>query len=235
MVWLWSQIHSQMQQWRHRLDPNTAPPGDPEVAGAEQPDALPAEQLAQLRCQLQTLPAPSAQTEAITSALAQALDCWHQDPGQCNGLVILGSPVDPIETMVRQALEQTNLPHPAKILTWTQRPDQMLNLPQQLQAGFALPLDLECSSPEVVVLPRLELAFLRAMTGLDGIEWIRDQVFAQRSRFWLVGCSGWAWAYLDITLQLGSYFDVVVQRLTESNFRYGSSQRGRESNPKRPP
>jgi hypothetical protein len=49
------------------------------------------------------------------------------------------------------------------------------------------------------------------MTGLDGIEWIRDQVFAQRSRFWLVGCPGWAWAYLDITLQLGSYFDAVVQ------------------------
>ena len=125
--------------------------------------------------------------------------------------MIVGSPVDPIEALVKQALAQTQLPHPVKILTWTQRPDQMLNLPQQLQAGLALPLDLECRRPEVVAIPRLELAFLRAMSGLDGIEWIRDQVFAQRSRFWLLGCPNWAWAYLDITLQLGSYFDVVVQ------------------------
>ncbi|NJL97320.1 MAG: hypothetical protein HC924_00035 [Synechococcaceae cyanobacterium SM2_3_2] len=215
MAWLWSQFQSQaqsqMQQWWHRLDPHSPTPGDPGVAGAEQPHAFPPEHLTQLRSQIQALRVPPVQTEAITTALAQALDRWQQDPTRCNGLVVLGSPVDPIEAMVKQALAQTHLPHPAKILTWTQRPELMLNLPQQLQAGFPLPLDLECRSPEVVALPRLELAFLRGMSGLDGIEWIRDQVFAQRSRFWLVGCPSWAWAYLDITLQIGSYFDVVVK------------------------
>lgn len=213
MTWCWNQMQNRIQQWYHRLDPNTPAPNTPAPGEAISPvppsDALPSEQLARLGGRLQQLGCPPIPPPA--EALAQALDRWHQDPQQCNGLAVLASPVDPIAEVIEQVLAQIPDHLPCQTLAWSQRPDPGPTLAQQVQSGVRLSLDHQDPGREVVVIPRLEVIFLRAMFGLEGIEWLQAQIFDQRSRFWLVGCPDWAWAYLDRTLQLGSHFDAVVQ------------------------
>lgn len=201
-------FQSQLQDWQQRLSPSSTN-GDPSAISDQ--EGLSFAQQAELGDKILALGSPQPQVEAIATALTQALADWEADPNQCNGLAVLGSPTDPIAELIAAALATLSLNQPVQPLVWTARPEQMLQLPDQLKKGFALPLDLTSSIPEVVVIPSLERCFLRAMFGLDGIEWIRDQVFAQRSRFWLVGCHRWAWDYLTVTTQLGSYFDATLE------------------------
>lgn len=201
-------IQRQLQDWQQRLSQSSTT-GDP----IEPPDQelLASGQQAELRNKILTLASPQPQVEAIATALTKALANWQADPNLCNGLAVLGSPTEPLAKLLTAALAKLSLPQPVKTLIWTARPDQVLQMPDQLKKGFALPLDLTSPAREVVVIPQLELCFVRAMFGLEGIEWIRDQVFAQRSRFWLVGCHHWAWEYLTVTTQIGSYFDATVE------------------------
>ncbi|MGQ9838528.1 MAG: hypothetical protein ACUVRV_11360 [Cyanobacteriota bacterium] len=167
-----------------------------------------------MQAQILQLHTPLRFQQVIQAALEEALQLWQSDADRCNGLVILTDPAEPgwawlksleesllaslrtaLKTSLNQNLEvvhRTIKTINIKLLPWKSRPADWL-------------------TGDCGVIPSLEICFLRCISGLDGMEWLRDQVYRYRSCFWLFGCNPWAWMYLDRVLGLGSYFQQVVR------------------------
>ncbi len=54
-----------------------------------------------------------------------------------------------------------------------------------------------------VALPNLECFYLRHYNGIEGMRKLLDRLCCTTRRY-LIGCSSWAWAYLDRTVQFGA-------------------------------
>ncbi|MGB3496430.1 MAG: hypothetical protein WBA57_27130 [Elainellaceae cyanobacterium] len=187
----------------------------------------------QIERQLQKLTSPKAYQSTIQEAIATGVADWQQRLSASNSLVILGSPVEPIADIMHESLHdwQDAPLHLIVPLDCRTRPTDPLMMTQRFrQALEPYPVSLEQEEgdrPEVdqlgdqlgeqlgdrltlLVIPSLDQCFLRCIGGWDGIEYLRDLSIRNRNCFWVVGCSHWAWNYLDFVCQISAYFSEVT-------------------------
>ncbi|MGQ4648068.1 hypothetical protein [Lyngbya aestuarii] len=175
---------------------------------------LPDDIAQRLRNSLQSLPSHLAEIEAVREAVNSALQQWSEQPSVYpNSLVILSSTTEPGADLLRESLatwqEQNQIP--VQFLPWEQRPIDPAIIKTKLvtQLGRGA-LTAELRKPEIVVIPYLSRCFLRCVEGLDGIEYLRDMMLQDPSRFWLVGCGKVSWEYLHHVCKLKAYFSQTL-------------------------
>lgn len=197
--------------WLNKLKPWFLPTQDttePEIPL----DGLPPATASQLKRAIQGLPSPSVCQDAVQDALRDAIALWQENPAEApNSLVVLGSPVELMEPIFRDALFalKDQNPLPVRYLS-VQRPSDSATIATKLTASIAQE-PLTCPEPQqIVVIPTLAECFLRCIGGLAGIEYLRDTVLKERSRFWLIGCNHWAWEYLGYVCQLNVFFEQTL-------------------------
>ncbi len=208
-----SQINSfinQVQYWFSQ-----AKATNPEEVLYQLPDNL-RETFKQTLEQLSTpLPYQTAIQEALTSALIN----WQNNPNAPNSLVILGSPVESIGSILMESLEIWK-PQECELVTpinWSIRPTDPQQLTEQLKKALK-PYDRPSEnhkpkaskskiSNQVIVIPSLEQCFLRCIQGWEGIEELRNLINQNRYYFWVIGCNQWTWKFLDAVCQNSSYFE----------------------------
>ena len=189
-------------------------------------DQLPPATTSQLRSAIQGLPSPSVHRDAVQNALTAAIALWQENPVlAANSLVVLGSPVEPMEAIFSDALDALKEQNPLPVRRLlVPRPPDFTTIVTKLAASIAedapdAPTSQE--HPELVVIPSLAEYFLRCIGGLAGIEYLRDTVLKKRSRFWLIGCNHWAWEYLGYVCQLKAFFEQTLSlpALTDSQIQ----------------
>lgn len=178
----------------------------------------------QIERRLQNLSSPAAYRSMIREAIATGVTDWQQRLAASNSLVILGSPVEPIAEILHESLHGwTDAPlHPLVPLECRDRPVDPLMMTQCFQQALRpYPVDLEQDESDrteieqlsdrqtLLVIPSIDQCFLRCIGGWDGIEYLRDLSIRNRNCFWVVGCSHWAWNYLDFVCQISAYFSEV--------------------------
>jgi predicted transcriptional regulator len=181
----------------------------------------------------QLLP-PDGYTHAIRTQVETALNQWQTQLEAENCLVWLGSPVDDIERALRQSLTDWQPQTPLAIhLQWPPSPlsrcRDPLAIPAQLHNWYeprqgeaeatesetdavsdeTASLDSLESRHTVVIIPALEQYFLRCIQGWEGIEYLQHLITQDRSRFWIIGCNAWAWAFLDRVCRINAYLEQV--------------------------
>lgn len=186
---------------------------------------LPENIATQIERQLQNLTSPKAYQSTIQEAIASGVADWQQRLAASNSLVILGSPVEPIADLMHESLHdwQDAPLNPLVPLDCRNRPLDPLMMTQRFrQALEPYPVSLEQEEGDrtevdqlgdrqtLLVIPSLDQCFLRCIGGWDGIEYLRDLSIRNRNCFWVVGCSHWAWNYLDFVCQISAYFSEVV-------------------------
>lgn len=166
---------------------------------------------------IQNLPVASQQKTELQSSLEQALKVWEEDKDAANELVILSSPVEPLSKIIRQTLNNWHRPEgwKVKFLSRSDRPDNCLNICQILKSDLGIDAGAEAnenssSFKQLIVIPSLELYFLRQIYGLDAVEYLRELIFKDTSHFWLIGCNNLAWQYLDCVYQISAYFEKTI-------------------------
>ncbi|NES06826.1 MAG: hypothetical protein F6K22_30830 [Okeania sp. SIO2F4] len=176
-------------------------------------DELPNNITSSLNQQIQALPCHSKYLQIVQSTLEGALLQWPKNP-ETNELVILSSSIEPLSQIIQSALANWNYEgiEDIKLLSWSNRPKDSWNIVPNLQKdlGLSAKLDVDNNSgkfKELVVIPCLEFCFLRQIHGLDGIEFLRNRIFQDHSRFWLIGCNSLTWQYLDHVYNIKSYFE----------------------------
>ncbi|MDJ0518475.1 MAG: hypothetical protein QNJ74_20200 [Trichodesmium sp. MO_231.B1] len=176
-------------------------------------DELPKNITSSLNQQIQALPSHPKYLEIVQSTLEGALFQWQNNPEK-NELVILSSSTEPLSQIIELALANWNHENieDIKLLSWSNRPKDSWNIVPNLQKdlGLSAKLDVDNNSgkfKELVVIPCLEFCFLRQIHGLDGIEFLRNRIFQDHSRFWLIGCNSLTWQYLDHVYNIKSYFE----------------------------
>jgi biotin operon repressor len=181
---------------------------------------LPPEMASQIKMAIQQLPSPLVYQNAVQESLKNAIARWQENPTESpNHLVILGSPVETIELILKDALEelknQISLPiTPLSI----QRPSDCTNLAKKLTDFINQETSNSFNHQELIVIPKLAECFLRCIGGLGAIEYLRDEVLANKTRFWLIGCNHWAWSYLGYVCQLNVFLEqtFLLPALTSS-------------------
>ncbi len=176
-------------------------------------DELPKNITSSLNQQIQALPSHPKYLEIVQSTLEGALFQWQNNP-ETNELVILSSSIEPLSQIIQSALANWNYEgiEDIKLLSWSNRPKDSWNIVPNLQKdlGLSAKLDVDNNSgkfKELVVIPCLEFCFLRQIHGLNGIEFLRNRIFQDHSRFWLIGCNSLTWQYLDHVYNIKSYFE----------------------------
>jgi hypothetical protein len=201
--------------------------------GEEQPQRPPTAVTALIHQRLQTLPPPQMQIEAMRNQAEHAIKTWQTRREAENSLVFLSSPVEPIETLARASFEAW-LPttEPPVTLCWPFETDQRCRdalaipalLHNHLDPDKARESEEAIPTPEVaddnnhnldkrrevVVIPALELYFLRCIQGWEGIEYLQNLITQDRSRFWILGCNTWGWTFLDRVCRIGAYLEQVT-------------------------
>ncbi len=179
-------------------------------------DELPKNITSSLNQQIQALPSHPKYLEIVQSTLEGALFQWQNNP-ETNELVILSSSIEPLSQIIQSALANWNYEgiEDIKLLSWSNRPKDSWNIVPNLQKDLSLSakLDVDNNSgkfKELVVIPCLEFCFLRQIHGLDGIEFLRNRIFQDHSRFWLIGCNSLTWQYLDHVYNIQSYFEKTL-------------------------
>lgn len=181
---------------------------------------------------LQSLPPPEAQVQAMRTITQDAIEAWQTQREAENSLVLLGSPVEPIEAVIKAGLEhwQPSTDQPT-YLDWplreTQRSRDALAIPAVLHNGLdpnkAKASEQDPPAPEaveednhnlekrqrVMVIPALELYFLRCIQGWEGAEYLQNLITQDRSQFWILGCNTWGWTFLDRVCRIGAYLEQV--------------------------
>ncbi|NEP43446.1 MAG: hypothetical protein F6K35_31170 [Okeania sp. SIO2H7] len=178
---------------------------------------LPPEIVSRLTRTIQNLPVASEHTKALQSSLEEALTKWQQEEDSSNELVILSSPVEPLFKIIRETVNNWQPPDEwqIKMLSFTTRPQKFFNISQILKSDLGLDVEANYNenSPklkQLIVIPSLELCFLRQIYGLDGIEYLRELIFKDTSHFWLIGCNNLAWEYLDWVYKVTAYFEKSI-------------------------
>ncbi|MEC4988124.1 MAG: hypothetical protein SAJ37_05185, partial [Oscillatoria sp. PMC 1068.18] len=163
---------------------------------------------------IKDLPNHPTYLKAVQKALDSSFSNWYNDPANShNSLAILSSPVEPISLILQNSLEtwQNEQQIALKTLAWQNRPEKPENLQSKLlkQLGRGTLAQQE-NKLEIIIIPDLSYCFLRSVEGLDGIEYFRDTLLKDRSRFWIIGCGKVTWQYLDAVCKIGAYFDEII-------------------------
>ena len=166
---------------------------------------------------IQNLPVAAEHIKALQSTLEKALKTYEEDNDAANELVILSSPVEPLSKIIRESINNWQPPEgwKIKLLSRSTKPDSYVHISQLLKNDLGIDAEAEVNenSPslkELIVIPSLELYFLRQIYGLDGIEYLRELIFKDTSRFWLIGCNNLAWEYLDYVYKITAYFETSI-------------------------
>lgn len=195
-------------------------------AESESPKAagkLPADMALNLSQALINLPS-HASGETAVDALNTALVQWRENINAPNSLVILGAPVMPLSRILSDTIGISKEENILQVRTvqWEARPHEYANiqnyLKNEINSELIIPEKEDISDTQerlearnsLVVISRLDWCFLRCIGGFEGIEFIRNIVFAEQSCFWLIGCNTWAWQYLDFIYQVSAYLGSAV-------------------------
>ena len=170
---------------------------------------LPAKTTAHLLSKIDELPSHPAHIKAVQSKLQEALTQWKSDPDAPNSLVVLTSPIEDIEAILKETIEAQK----EKIPEVKSLPNEARSLrcsaPKTTLKG-----KLELSRPSqfqvLVVIPDLSWCFLRCAEGLEGIEYLQEKILDDRERFWLIGCNNWTWKYLNRVCNLSAYLEQTL-------------------------
>ena len=193
-------------------------PTDIGNSASENENELSAAQINEIKQKIASLTPNPVQQSAISDAFQQALARWQQQPEGNNSLVVLSSPVSPLAQVISEFLanlESDNLIE-AKSLSWQARLHDYRQIKSELLASVKTANAITKTTPDsykIIVIPRLEWCFLRCIGGLEAIEVLRDLVAGDSSRFWLIGCNGWAWQYLEKIYQINAYLTNTVSFL----------------------
>ncbi|MGK7922179.1 MAG: hypothetical protein AB4080_19450 [Trichodesmium sp.] len=181
-----------------------------------QHNELPQNIISTLNQEIQGLPCHSKYIEILQSTLEESLSKWQENP-EANELVILSSSIEPLPQIIQTALTDWNYENLSKIkvLSWSNRPQNYCKIVPKLQKDLGLPAQLDFDNnsgkfQELIIIPCFEFCFLREIHGLDGIEFLRNRIFQDHSRFWLIGCNSLTWQYLDHVYQIKSYFEKTL-------------------------
>ncbi len=182
---------------------------------------LPENVTTRIERRLQDLNNPDVYRSTIREAIATGVNNWQQNVTASNSLVVLGSPVESIAQIMHESLRGwSDAPlKPVVPLDCHSRPFDPLAVTQQFQHALKpYPVDLEKETGDrtetsqlderktLLIIPSLDQCFLRCIGGWDGIEYLRDLAIRNRDCFWVLGCSHWAWNYLDFVCQISAYF-----------------------------
>ena len=174
---------------------------------------LPADSAQQLVQLVKELPSHPCDQEAILQSLRPAIARWKDSPNATNNsLTVLSSPVSAVARILAESLEDWSTQNALvmELLDWTSRPTN----PEQIQQKMRTALKRngeETDCQQVVVIPNLNWCFLRSAEGLDGIDYLRDNLLSDFSRFWIVGSGQIAWQYLDSVLKLQAHCGEVIK------------------------
>ncbi|MBE9042349.1 hypothetical protein IQ235_16370 [Oscillatoriales cyanobacterium LEGE 11467] len=162
-----------------------------------------------LREKIETLPSPESHRAAVKSALEAALARWKVDRDTTNSVVILASPIEPLDRIWEDTLEtwEGKTDYQVRVLQPDSRPQDCTQIADQLREQLAATDESDDGRPEILVIPHLEWYFLRTVEGLDGIECLQQLMVENSHRFWAIGCNSWAWQYLDYVCQSSAYCD----------------------------
>ena len=184
---------------------------------SEEHQELPSKMVSCLTQEIRNLAIPSEYIEGLQSSLEDALTRWQEEEEAANELVILGSPVEPLFKIIREALNNLQLLNDWKIssLSFSTRPDKFFNIAKLLETELGIDSKVNARDnreklKEIVVIPSVELCFLRHIAGLDAIEYLRELIFQDRSRLWLIGCNNLTWQYLDVIYRITAYFERTI-------------------------
>ena len=159
---------------------------------------------AHLNNQIDALPPHPSHIGAVRSKLEEALTQWRSDRNAPNNLVVLTSPVEPIEAILKAILAEQ-----AKTIPQVTSLTRPVRSPNELSSKTKLSEKLKLSQPSqfqvLVAIPNLSWCFLRCVEGLEEIEYLQDLIINERDRFWFIGCNNWTWKYLDCIYNLNSY------------------------------
>ncbi|MEB3886835.1 MarR family transcriptional regulator [Lyngbya sp. CCY1209] len=170
---------------------------------------IPRQQSDRLKRELAGLATPEPYQKFIRSELEERLEAWRSGVETGNSLAVLGCPAEAIATILWDTLTS---PEPVEDLTlqwlpWSSRPRDYRAIAEELEKTILPPAE---GDRVLAVIPDLSWCFLRCTDGFDGIDRLKEAIFHDRSRFWLVGCNRWAWLYLDRVCQLGDLFENTI-------------------------
>ncbi|OKH17414.1 hypothetical protein [[Limnothrix rosea] IAM M-220] len=181
----------------------------------------------QIAQKLEALPSPQPYQATVQTEISAAIEAWQQNLDAPNSLVFLGSPVEPIGTILNDSLRQWVDP-PASIITplpcltrpldpWqlkyqvenALRPYAQIDPPDSRDPDQQPDPDALDNRKTLILVPCLEQCFLRCIGGWESIEYLRDVAIRHRNCFWVMGCNHWAWDFLDFVCQVSAYFSEV--------------------------
>ena len=173
-------------------------------------EPLPRERSLALRRQIAALDVPPPLVAFVREQLVKAIRAWRSDPEATNVLLLLSRPVEPIAPVIEAALAGWN-DSPVvwnPLLPCHHRPADPAAMAPLLSAVLEAPLPPAGPNAQTVALSlaNLDQCFLRCIDGWSGIEHLCQVVQERREHFWLIGCSSWAWKFLDYVSQISSYF-----------------------------
>lgn len=193
--------HEQFASW-FSTDKQTKIP--PERSRLE----LPLQLAETLQTQIQNLATPQALQTAINEEIA-TIQQWQEQPTlTTNSLIIIGTPVEPLDRIISESLtgleQKTQLS--VRLLEWIGRPSEPGTIADKLIRQLGIGTSVINHKPrEIVVIPNLGWCFLRSVEGLESIDYLKETIFSDRSRFWLIGCNRVAWDYFNYVSQFQAY------------------------------
>jgi len=166
------------------------------------------------------LPHPASRITTIEREVISQLKEWEADQN-ANHLVILGSPLSNLESLIQASFPQRYLKgveviYPFSDLRFREQPSQIT---QQLKAAIEritqghnsrLFQSSQESRTKIIIIPNLEQCFLRCIGGWEGIIWLREHIVHTPDCFWLLGCNHWSWIFLDYVCQINAYLKARV-------------------------
>lgn len=193
---------------------------NPETQFTESSEKLPLDVAESLKQAIADLPAPPAHHKAVKTTALEAIARWQENPEAPNSLVILGSPLDEMSRLFRESLETWESETGLHVRSFNSQmsPHDYAAIESNFEAELGEGEGFSSENPELearqetMVIPRLDWYFLRCIGGLEAIEFLRDAIYNDPSRFWLIGCNQLAWTYLDYVAQISAYFQ-KTQRL----------------------
>ncbi|MBE9031369.1 MarR family transcriptional regulator [filamentous cyanobacterium LEGE 11480] len=161
---------------------------------------------------IQQLPTHPDIRAYIRSEVLDQLSQWQgKSENGCNSLVFLGRPTLEINHLVPDSLADWlgqqiyATPETIHILDWQVRPPSIDILLSQLKQSLQVALNGDRSTVKIVVIPNLNWCFLRSAEGLDGIEYLQQQIQDNPQIFWIIGAGQVAWEYLNSVLHIEAY------------------------------
>ncbi len=143
----------------------------------------------------------------IGQNLSQALDNWQKNCNSSNHLVISSIPVEPLEIIIEQTLDNIIIKQELTITFLKGIPrkydeDEIANyLDEQLRKIKNNP------QAQLIIIPDLSRFFFRSVKGLAIIDSLLICVGEDSKNFWLLGCDNWLWLYLQKVSDIDTYLD----------------------------